>query len=1051
MRKALTVLLLLFSTTVLAQVQGTHNIDNMRSKGSPWTDVTNRAFGATGDGSTDDTAAIELAIAALPDPGVLYFPPGTYIISNTLDLGDRGNITVRGAGQGVSIIKWIASATTGGFMLKLAPTGAESFVTVTGLSLIDPASAQHCDGDCDANEQTHGIDVTGTSYASPVSYVSISDVYVEGVGDEAISIIRARRVNIHDVVLKDNVQQQKTSAGGAIGITSSSEVQISNVDCVSNDNWHCIRIEGPSPGTADLSYIKINNILVDSPRHVGGYCDDGGGADTANDGQIGSTEDDTTCDSDADCTNECLRTLTQGAGIVVSNANYDLEQLSIEDVTCIDPDGACVSVNSNSSGDTTQFRISGVQVKGGANDGDIEYGGTSKVGAINVNNANATQCVISDNQVYRWGPGSVVGGVDRTANNNYFGIFVTSEYCNVSNNQVFEVSGGGVRLESASSMSSNSGNVVFGIGACDDGASAGDDVLDADELTVCDDDTDCTNDCLPAGTGIWMEGLGSAIGNTVQHFNSCIYTESGAETLIASNTVEDCANNGIRCDGCLAVGNSITTDSTENPNAIAVAFSGTDPEAHFNRTGSNATFFAGTGTEGLSAFDDMPLDYGSFQTLADDATPDVSGGTLWRTGGTTTITNFDCGGSVCDEGAEIFVHVNTTITFDFTSNTFMKGNNGADWNASQHDAMFCRKGGTPWYCIVSASGSSEWTNASGVVHPNTSATDEVAVGGTTEAGADIFLGADGDAKFNEQGNAVDVIIEGDTDTSLFQTDGSADCVNVASGDCATEGVALDIGGSAHATSFLTDGSDTPTLSFDDSEDATGTADMSLVGNCPTTGDCDLAFKTLVATVDTEAFRIDTTDAGVQSVIFTAPTDLPNNDIDSSEIATEVRSMFWGAGAISADGTQCAAPAEVTINSGPIMYSIICTDNDASTMYGHTVMPDSWDGGTVTFQLAYIQTAADTAVLNADVAAQCHAATETVNSTWGTEIAIDDAALTGSNAIDMTTSAAVTPAGTCAAGDALWWRIQLDATGTTTAVATLHFTGVKMEYTSNVGD
>ncbi len=79
------------------------------------------------------------------------------------------------------------------------------------------------------------------------------------------------------------------------------------------------------------------------------------------------------------------------------------------------------------------------------------------------------------------------------------------------------------------------------------------------------------------------------------------------------------------------------------------------------------------------------------------------------------------------------------------------------------------------------------------------------------------------------------------------------------------------------------------------------------------------------------------------------------------------------------------------------------------------------------------------------------AAETPSSTWGTEIAIDDAAVTGSNANDHTTSAAVTPAGTCAGGDTLYWRYEMDATGTTTAVATLHYTQIKMEWTSNVGD
>jgi hypothetical protein len=159
----------------------------------------------------------------------------------------------------------------------------------------------------------------------------------------------------------------------------------------------------------------------------------------------------------------------------------------------------------------------------------------------------------------------------------------------------------------------------------------------------------------------------------------------------------------------------------------------------------------------------------------------------------------------------------------------------------------------------------------------------------------------------------------------------------------------------------------------------------------------------------------------------------------------LKSIFFGAGSLSTDGTQCAAPAEVTINSGPKIWTIICTDNDASTIYGSVKMPDSWDGGTVTFEHVYLQTAADTSALNGDIAAQCRGNGEAPSSTWGTEVAIDDAGVTGSNQNDFTTSAAVTPAGTCAASDMLYWRYQLDATGTTTAVATLHHIGFKMEY------
>jgi len=174
-----------------------------------------------------------------------------------------------------------------------------------------------------------------------------------------------------------------------------------------------------------------------------------------------------------------------------------------------------------------------------------------------------------------------------------------------------------------------------------------------------------------------------------------------------------------------------------------------------------------------------------------------------------------------------------------------------------------------------------------------------------------------------------------------------------------------------------------------------------------------------------------------------------NDIDSSEINTEVRSMYWPAGSLSSDGTQCADPAEVTLASNPKTYTIICADNNASAIYGQAVMPDSWNGGTVVFELSYTQTAADTSDFNGGVFAQCRGAGETIGS-YGSEQTINDAAVTGSNAVDITESSAVTPAGTCAGGDILFWKYEVEDT-TDTAMATLHILGMKMEYTSNVGD
>jgi len=67
-------------------------------------------FGATGDGTTDDTNAVKDAVTALPtDGGVLYFPPGTYIVAPETGAGatikPQKPITILGAGPGISIVK----------------------------------------------------------------------------------------------------------------------------------------------------------------------------------------------------------------------------------------------------------------------------------------------------------------------------------------------------------------------------------------------------------------------------------------------------------------------------------------------------------------------------------------------------------------------------------------------------------------------------------------------------------------------------------------------------------------------------------------------------------------------------------------------------------------------------------------------------------------------------------------------------------------------------------------------------------------------------------
>lgn len=88
-------------------------------------------YGATGDGTTDDTTAVQAALdaAAAAGGGTVYFPPGTYMVTS-LTVGDA--VTLQGAGPWASEIKQIAS--TNAHLLTLE-TGSTINVGVRDLIL----------------------------------------------------------------------------------------------------------------------------------------------------------------------------------------------------------------------------------------------------------------------------------------------------------------------------------------------------------------------------------------------------------------------------------------------------------------------------------------------------------------------------------------------------------------------------------------------------------------------------------------------------------------------------------------------------------------------------------------------------------------------------------------------------------------------------------------------------------------------------------------------------------------------------------------------------
>ena len=106
-------------------------------------------FGAKGDGATDDSDALQAAIDALAigDKSItLFLPSGTYLLSKTLVLNNKINLSIIGANPSNTIIKWEGAAK--GTMLQMNGTAYSRFnrITWNGNSVADVAVDQSWDG-----------------------------------------------------------------------------------------------------------------------------------------------------------------------------------------------------------------------------------------------------------------------------------------------------------------------------------------------------------------------------------------------------------------------------------------------------------------------------------------------------------------------------------------------------------------------------------------------------------------------------------------------------------------------------------------------------------------------------------------------------------------------------------------------------------------------------------------------------------------------------------------------------------------------------------------
>ena len=96
-----------------------------------WINV--KDHGASGDGSTNDTNAVVAALQALPAAGgVVYFPPGKYLLTRRIDTPTDRHVSLRGDGYKISLVVW--DCAVGG--IRHAPDAVQrGHLQVRGLGL----------------------------------------------------------------------------------------------------------------------------------------------------------------------------------------------------------------------------------------------------------------------------------------------------------------------------------------------------------------------------------------------------------------------------------------------------------------------------------------------------------------------------------------------------------------------------------------------------------------------------------------------------------------------------------------------------------------------------------------------------------------------------------------------------------------------------------------------------------------------------------------------------------------------------------------------------
>jgi hypothetical protein len=212
-------------------------------------------FGATGDGVTDDTAAINAAISAAKS---VVFPPGTYKVTSTIEVGTQRVLmgefpnALTGTGNTLSvIIGTTASIGDGNPILQAAATGSTQSIVIKNLTI-------------------RGDTVVDLTDLSTMSSTGIIGMNVRGVkqGMEFIDCtFRNLKSAVVDTIGTGNYLDKITFSkcfifGCYLGIDVTPTAGLSLDNCYFDENYNWV----------DSNYVHINSTRFNNSSFAQEYC-----------------------------------------------------------------------------------------------------------------------------------------------------------------------------------------------------------------------------------------------------------------------------------------------------------------------------------------------------------------------------------------------------------------------------------------------------------------------------------------------------------------------------------------------------------------------------------------------------------------------------------------------------------------------------------------------------------------------------------------------------------------------------------------------------------